>query len=164
MDQLPERITIRAKDSKRDTTTNTVPITIMEENIYKTGGLPSSLTIAKDCKAMITKNIDISDHLVNGVIGTVQEICVDHRNPTAGIIFMKFGSPDIGREAKKTTPSRLKGSVPIKAVTVNFLLTAKSPVQVERTMFPIVPAFGITAHKSQVRMNLSLGTSQYHHP
>lgn len=149
MDQLPERITIRAKDSKRDTTTNTVPITIMEENIYKTGGLPSSLTIAKDCKAMITKNIDISDHLVNGVIGTVQEICVDHRNPTAGIIFMKFGSPDIGREAKKTTPSRLKGSVPIKAVTVNFLLTAKSPVQVERTMFPIVPAFGITAHKSQ---------------
>ncbi|KAJ8300313.1 hypothetical protein KUTeg_021832 [Tegillarca granosa] len=34
MDQLPERITIRAKDSKRDTTTNTVLITIMEENIY----------------------------------------------------------------------------------------------------------------------------------
>lgn len=32
---------------------------------------------------------------------------------------------------------------------MNFLLTAKSPVQVERTMFPIVPAFGITAHKSQ---------------
>lgn len=35
LDQLPERITIRAKDSKRDTTTNTVPITIMEENIKR---------------------------------------------------------------------------------------------------------------------------------
>ena len=98
---------------------------------------------------MITKNIDIADHLVNGVIVTVQEICVNERNPTAGIIFMRFGSPEIGREAKKATPSRLKGCVPIKAVTVNFLLTDKSPIQVERTMFPIVPAFGITAHKSQ---------------
>lgn len=40
MDQLPERITIRAKDSKRDTTTNTVPITIVEENIYKREAYP----------------------------------------------------------------------------------------------------------------------------
>lgn len=124
----------------------------MEENIYKTGGLFLLLIIVKDCKVMIIKNIDILDYLVNGVIGIVQEICVDYRNFIVGIIFMKFGSLDIGREVKKIIFLCLKGSVFIKVVIVNFLLIVKFFVQVERIMFFIVLVFGIMVYKLQGSM------------
>lgn len=114
------------------------------------GGLFLLLIIVKDCKVMIIKNIDILDYLVNGVIGIVQEICVDYRNFIVGIIFMKFGSLDIGREVKKII--FLKGSVFIKVVIVNFLLIVKFFVQVERIMFFIVLVFGIMVYKLQGSM------------
>lgn len=131
---------------------NIVLIIIMEENLYKMGGLFLLLIIVKDCKVMIIKNIDILDYLVNGVIGIVQEICVDYRNFIVGIIFMKFGSLDIGREVKKIIFLCLKGSVFIKVVIVNFLLIVKFFVQVERIMFFIVLVFGIMVYKLQGSM------------
>lgn len=81
MQPLPDLVTIRVNDSKRDTNTNTVPITIMEDNIYIAGNLPSTLTLAKNCKVLIAKNIDIEDRLVNAVIGSVQEICINDSDP-----------------------------------------------------------------------------------
>lgn len=149
MDLLPDKVVFMSKVTKRDTHTNIVPIAITEENIYKTGGLPSNVTLAKGAKAMITKNVDTADHLVNGSIGTIEEICVDMKRTTDGTIYLKFDDANVGKEAQKESPAHLKHCVPIKSTTSRFLLTSQCPVQIERTMYLVVPAFTITAHKSQ---------------
>ncbi|KAL5017515.1 hypothetical protein ScPMuIL_007104 [Solemya velum] len=45
------KVTIRAIDLKRENLTNTVPTNVQAKNIYKTGGLRSSITIAKESGA-----------------------------------------------------------------------------------------------------------------
>lgn len=77
-------MTINASDSKRDRNTNTVAVTIPETSIYNTGNLPRQLTVANGAKVMLTKNIDTSDHLVNGIIGKVTELYLPN-NPLKGI-------------------------------------------------------------------------------
>lgn len=149
IEPLPNKITIKCQDSKRDTSTNTVPITITSENIHNTGGLPATLTIAKNAKVMVTKNIDIADHLVNGLIGIVKHIDVNQKNPLKGTVFVKFEGDHVGRQARQCSPPHLKHYVPVKPVTVKFNLASQCPVPVERTMYPLVLAFAMTAHKAQ---------------
>ena len=43
----PPHVTIEAKDSRKDLLTNITEIKVECSNIYKTGGLPESLTLAK---------------------------------------------------------------------------------------------------------------------
>ncbi|KAH3869595.1 hypothetical protein DPMN_032764 [Dreissena polymorpha] len=45
---------------------------------------------------MITKNIDISDHLVNGVIGTIEHIDVSPNKALQGCIYLKFNTSTVG--------------------------------------------------------------------
>ena len=143
---MPNKVTIHAKDCKREIITHIVPISITSENLYQTGGLLSSLTLAKGAKVMLTKNIDISDNLVNGAIGTLVEYDIDPQVAIRGILYIKFPA---GRQAKKSSPAHMKDCVPIKATTSTFLLTSQCPVPVQLTMFLITLAFAITAHKSQ---------------
>ena len=149
IDSLVEKITITAADSKRETLTNRVNVTISSPNIYETGNLPSSLTIAKGARLMLTKNIDLSDHLVNGAIGTLECFHIDPSQPLHGTLFVKFDSDNAGSQAKQSNPINLRHTVPIRVTTVKFTLTSQCPVAVERTMFPVVLAYAVTAHKSQ---------------
>lgn len=71
IEDLPGKVIIHSLDSKRDKHTNTVPVQITTTQIYATGVLPSTLTIAVAATVMITKNIDLPDRLVNGVDGKV---------------------------------------------------------------------------------------------
>ena len=143
------KITIHAKDSKKDLHTNAAPVQIRENNIYKTGGLPQSMTICKGARWMLTKNIDVSDHLVNGATGIIQHIDIDPNNPLDGTLYIKFDNDDVGREAKTSSPPSLKNAVGIKAVIVKFSLSAQCNVPVERKMFPGILAYAITCHKAQ---------------
>ena len=147
---LPQpHIIVKAQDSKKDLHTNTTSVEIKSDNIYETGGLPSSLIIAKGARWMITKNIDISDHLVNGVIGTIEHIDIPPDHPMKGVIYFKFDSPHIGSKAKQSSPKHLRHAVPIKPVTVRFILSKYCSVPVERCMFPGVLAYALTIHKAQ---------------
>ena len=147
---MPNKVTIHAKDCKREIRKrNIVPISITSENLYQTGGLPSSLTLAKGAKVMLTNNIDFSDNLVNGAICTLVEYDIDPQVAIRGLLYIKFPAENIGRQAKKSSRAHMKDCVPIKATTSTFLLTSQCPVPVQRTMFPITLAFAITAHKSQ---------------
>ncbi|KAK6175926.1 hypothetical protein SNE40_014301 [Patella caerulea] len=88
LETLPQpHITIASVDSKRDLHTNIQSITIPPSSIYQTGGLPLQLTIAKGARVMLTKNCDIADHLVNGVIGTVVEFNIPANSPVNGHII-----------------------------------------------------------------------------
>ena len=145
----PPHVTIEAKDSRKDLLTNTTEIKVECSNIYKTGGLPGSLTLAKGARFMLTKNIDIADHLVNGVIGRIVHLDLPKEEPLNGTIYIQFDTTTIVSNAKKLSPKGLHHAVPIKAVTVKFFLAQKCNVPVERRMFPGTLAFALTAHKAE---------------
>ncbi len=147
MENFPNKITIAAQDSAKDNDTNTTTVVVTNQNVHDTGGLPGSLTLAPGIKVLVTKNIDIADHLVNGVSGTVKRIAIDQKSPVSGTIFVKFDSDDIGAKAKKA--SQYKTLVPIQAVTAKFPLTKRSSVKVERKMYPLIECFALTSHKAQ---------------
>ncbi|KAK3086403.1 hypothetical protein FSP39_017935 [Pinctada imbricata] len=142
-------LTITAKDSKRDLHTNLEQVTITSTNMYQTGGLSSSITFAKGARLMLTKNYDIADHLVNGVIGTLVDYNIPSDNKLSGQLFIRFEKDLIGKNARKSSPPYLRHAVPIQAVTIKFMLASQCSVPVERKMYPVTLAYALTAHKSQ---------------
>ena len=142
-------VIIHCQDTKKDLHTNSVPVKVTTTSIYETGGLPTSIQIAVGAPFMITKNVDTSEHLVNGVIGTIQHIDIPADRPLHGCIYLKFDKAVVGKELKKTSPIGLRHLVPIRAVTSTFFITDRKTVPVERKMFPGVLAFALTVHKSQ---------------
>ena len=142
-------VTITARDTKKDIHTNTTNVTVKSDNIYKTGGLPQTLTIAKGARFLLTKNIHIADHLVNGVIGTIVEFDIPPHNPLGGTIYVKFDDKRVGTYAKRQSPPHLKYAVPIKAVTARFPLSQNCNIPVERLMYRGVLAYGLSGHKAQ---------------
>jgi hypothetical protein len=146
--------TIIAKDSKRDIVTNLHTINVRKDApISETGNLPYSLQICEGSRVMLTVNLDISDHLINGAIGTVVKIHrrQDSTNPS-GIIFVKFDDPVAGNKTKSNRRSaELKECVPIEKTTKEFKVSKGkgTTLKGEREQFPLKVAHAMTIHKSQ---------------
>lgn len=121
-------------------------------DIQKTGGLRTNLTLKCGIKYMITCNIDVSDGLVNGAIGTLQDITYNNQNKVS-ILWLKFNSLFIGSNRRKRYPKKFMEKFPLTPIVVesrNIDHTSKlHNVQVIRKQFPLTPAEAITIHKSQ---------------
>ena len=92
---------IYANDAKRDVKTNLRKITIDKDgNISDIGNLPYYPKLCEGSRVMLTKNVDISDCLINGAIGTAVKI---HRRATSakpsGVIFVQFDDPEAGNDS-----------------------------------------------------------------
>ena len=102
---------------------------------------------------MLTVNLDLGDHLINGSIGTVVKL---HRRPDSahpsGIIFVKFDDQIAGNKLKsnRRLPD-LKDCVPIEKTTKEYKVSKgkNSTLKGEREQFPLTPAHAMTIHKSQ---------------
>ena len=46
----------------------------------ETGGLHDILKIAVDARVMLTANVDVSDGLVNGAMGTIERVITNDKN------------------------------------------------------------------------------------
>ena len=150
LQKLPQpHFKIQCADTKKDLYTNSVPVTVTSTSVYETGGLPAEIEIAIGAPFMLTKNVNTSDHLVNGAIGNIEHIDIDIDIPLQGTIYLKFNKTAVGKELKKTSPRGLRHLVPIKAITSTFLVYDKKTIPVERKMYPGILAYGLTAHKSQ---------------
>ena len=71
-----------ATDSKKDDCTELANIT-MPTNPHETGNLKKVLTVKIHARVMITTNIDVTDGLTNGAMGTVTNVVIDE---TTGMI------------------------------------------------------------------------------
>ena len=153
LSSLPsEKIVISAKDSVKDSTTKRCSVVVPDDMpISSTAGLPAKLTVCVGARILLTANLDISDHLVNGSTGTVVFLHFSkHHSPLNGEIYVKFDEPNAGNKLKSNKIPALKECVAIKAETKPFHISKKgSNITVTQTQYPFRIAFAMTIHKSQ---------------
>ena len=98
--------------------------------------LADTLTLGKDARVMLLRNLDVSDGLVNGVVGRVQEFKKTNNRVTA--VLIKFDNEKVGKKRKLDN-----GAVPIEVSEE----TLKSGIV--RRQFPLKLAWACTVHKVQ---------------
>ena len=137
-------IVIQAEDDIKGRTRQ-VAVSNIPQNFTATGGLPTTLTLTKGAKVMLTVNVDVCDGLVNVARGIVSGIIKNDNKVLT--ILVKFHDAAIGR----TSSYKLKypDSVPILRHTVNFTIKGIRGAEVTRNQFPLVLAWATTIHKVQ---------------
>ena len=75
----------------------------MPTNPHETGNLKNVVTVKINARVMITTNIDITDGLTNGAMGTVTNVVIDQTTGKISIILVAFDSEHVGQEARYTS-------------------------------------------------------------
>lgn len=134
---------------------NKIPNVVKKFDILQmVGGLPYSLTLCKNARIMLIKNLDVSDGLVNGATGKILDII--HSESSSSFpkaIVIQFDNRKIGRIARQSSKISLQGyecGVPILPAEVkqNAGRSDSSP-EITRIQFPVVLCWACTIHKVQ---------------
>ena len=112
-----EKFVIVAKDNTKDVATRRYPVSVPEDKpLHETANLPGKLRLCVGARCMLTKNIDLEDHLPNGLTGTIVHLNFSRANPLNGKIYVKFDEPKAGNlRKKKYVLKALTDCVPISA-------------------------------------------------
>ena len=100
---LPEReFTNIATDSKKMTVLNLqmlqcLPISVKQVICKKV------LTVKNNARVMIKTNIDVTDGLTNGAMGTVTNAVIDQTTGKISVILVAFDSEHVGQETRYTS-------------------------------------------------------------
>ena len=137
-------------DGKRDVSTNLAKVQFSDKK-QDTGNLRMSLSLKVGAQVMITKNIDVSNDLTNGVMGTITDIVLHTTTSIVKAILVKFDCESIGQEACSISMYKLisKTSVPIHRKQTSFAVDEKESCQGCRTQVPLALAWAVTIHKCQ---------------
>lgn len=134
---------------------NKIPNVVKNFDILQmVGGLPYSLTLCKNARIMLIKNLDVSDGVVNGATGKILDII--HSESSSSFpkaIVIQFDNRKIGRIARQSSKISLQGyecGVPILPAEVkqNAGRSDSSP-EITRIQFPVVLCWACTIHKVQ---------------
>ena len=136
-------VSIRAKDFQRDVKSG--KMISVRKSLKKSSNtdLPDLLWLGVGARVMLTRNLDVSDGLVNGVFGVVQEIVTLPNANSPKYIKVKFDNENIGTKLKKQSLVCDDNAVSIEMVEEN--LTK----QCVRHQFPLKLAWACTSHKVQ---------------
>ena len=120
----------------------------------ETGGLDYEILIKGGARVMLTTNINISDRLINGQIGTVFKVDVNQSSQKPIVLYIKFDDPNAGKDLINTHGkpfAREYSVVPIEPVLAKIKVRpgkASSP-EIQIVQFPITLAWACTVHKVQ---------------
>ena len=139
-----------ATDSKKDDCTELANIT-MPTNPRETDNLKKILTIKINARVMIATNINVTDILTNGTMGTVTNVVNNERTGKMSTILVSFDSKHAGQEAIHTSvhKSTNQNAVPIYQRQATFPIHKKASYQTTRSQFPLTLAWAVTIHKCQ---------------
>ena len=73
--------------------------TVLSKGRSETGGLDTEIVIKENARVMLTTNVDITDRLINGQLGTVIKVNVDSVSNKPSTIFVKFDDSNAGISA-----------------------------------------------------------------
>ena len=128
------------------------------EKIYslsqiKTGDLAHKLTIKLQAKVMLTSNIDVSDKLCNGQIGTIHHLKQDS-NSNVTTIYLKMNDESANLQAiRSDTYVSQHNLIPIGRTEREIAINSKSTCSptIKRLQFQIILSWASTIHKVQGR-------------
>ena len=94
----------------------------MPTNPSETGNLQKVLTVKVNARVMITTNIDVTDGLTNGAMGTVTNLVIDQTTQMMSVILVAFDSEHVGQESMYTSVynSRNQNAVLINQTQATF--------------------------------------------
>ena len=123
----------------------------MPINQCETGNLWKVLTVKINSRVMITTNIDVTDGLTNGAMGTVTNVVIEQATGKISVILVAFDSEHVGQEARYTSVynSINQNAVPIHQTQATFPVDKKASFQATRSQFPLTLAWAVTIHKCQ---------------
>ncbi|XP_078381380.1 ATP-dependent DNA helicase Pif1-like [Oculina patagonica] len=119
-----------------------------------TGGLDFEISIKEGARVMLTNNVDISDRLINGQLGTVARIMVSEITQKPTIVYVKFDDDDAGNlmiEKSADTFALENKVVAIKPILAKIKCNPgkRSSPEIQRLQFPLALAWACTVHKIQ---------------
>jgi len=94
---------------------------------------------------MLTSNLNVSDGLVNGATGTVEDI--ELQNGQVQHVIVHFDREDVGQQASKAAGRHQQ--VPIGRHEAKFTVGRHYGAEMTRSQFPLTLAWGCTIHKVQ---------------
>ena len=139
-----------AFDSKKDHFTELLTIDVSLKP-QKMGNRRKVLHMKVGARVVLTTNVDVSDGLTNGAVGTVKYVITEEITKRVKVILVELDNRDVGQEAK--SKSRYKHinskAVPVCKTQAILPVHGKMSCQASRTQFPLVLAWAITIHKCQ---------------
>ena len=75
----------------------------MPNNPHETGNLQKVLTVKIIARVMIATNIDVTDGLTNGAMGTVTNVVIDQTTGKMSVILVAVDSEHVGQETRYTS-------------------------------------------------------------
>ena len=142
-------LTIEAIDQVPNSVPDHIYDIILNMSLSQTKGLIFHLKVKIGARTMLTSNVDLSDNLNNGQIGTIMHIY--YKNEKVEAIIIKFDDPKAGLKKKQSQLERYYDAVPIERVTLDIRTNTKkdSAPAIKRTQFPLTLSWGCTVHKVQ---------------
>ena len=114
-----------------------------------------TLQVKLGCRVMMIDNIDVTDCLCNGSLGTVKALLRD-KSGQVQILMVKFDIEDSGREMRRNHPQLSKsfpGCTPVRKKIIKYSTSAKSKGARANAatvqQFPLIFSFASTTHKIQ---------------
>ena len=100
---------------------------------------------------MINMNIDMTDGLTNGVMGSIVDIVRDEKNLNVKVILVKFDNKNVGQSARSNSLYKYikSDAVPIVQFQVSFQINSSSSCSASRLQFLLRLCWCVTIHKCQ---------------
>ena len=138
-----------AIDSQKDTSMNLANINISDRPC-DTGNLHHTLWLKVGAKVILTTNVDVSDGLTNGTMGTVAHVVKDSAG-NINVILVLFENPSVSENTCSASSYKHinASTVPILKGQATFTVRGHKSCQASCTQFPLTLAWAVTIHKCQ---------------
>ena len=154
LDNLPNNDIIIKSTHYHPTQKNYKPRICKKEGTVGTSSFMDNLRVKVHCKVILIHNIDTSDGLTNGQLGTIIDVIKTEDGSVAKFII-EFKRVNVGKQSRIKNPQYTvkypKGTV-IEKVSFKYSLSKKSAIgsiSSKVIQLPLKVAHGITEHKIQ---------------